>query len=53
MNRSKNPYEGSGVPAENWKRGYNMLRFIGNRNSDAYRFYQEGAKAREKDRKNR
>lgn len=42
----QNPYEGTGLPYENWQRGYDGLRFIGARFSDAHIFYSQGVKAR-------
>ncbi|MGB9110920.1 MAG: hypothetical protein WCC39_19705, partial [Telluria sp.] len=41
-----NPYLGSGVPAENWDRGYKGLRFIGHIGSPAHMFFKEGEAAR-------
>jgi hypothetical protein len=38
----ENPYLGTGVPFENWQRGYEGIRFIGYPNSDAHKFYLEG-----------
>lgn len=40
-----NPYKGSGLPAENWRRGFLGERFIGHRGSPAEAFYREGKKA--------
>jgi len=41
---SPNPYSG-GLPAENWQRGYDGRRFIGNATSPAEKFYKEGVAA--------
>lgn len=42
-----NPYTGTGVPSENWQRGYDGLRCLANKGSDAYKFWLEGKAAKQ------
>jgi hypothetical protein len=44
---NNNPYKGTGVPAENWQRGYDGNICLAAKGSDAYTFWLEGKKARE------
>jgi hypothetical protein len=44
----ENPYPNSGLPRENWERGFKGLNFIGYPGASSYQIYLEGKRAAKK-----